>query len=76
MSHGNDSLLIDQTTRDQLLWTTYNMINTIYNISSNMVHMFSQYTLQTAINKVVPYSWYINLDKSITQQILNNAKFW
>ena len=76
MSHGDDSLLIDQTTRDQLLWTTYNMINTIYNISSNMVHMFNQYTLQTAINKVVPYSWYINLDKSITQQILNNAKFW
>ena len=76
MSHGDDSLLIDQTTRDQFLWTTYNMINTIYNISSNMVHMFNQYTLQTAINKVVPYSWYINLDKSITQQILNNAKFW
>jgi len=29
-----------------------------------------------AINKVVPYEWYINLDKGITQQILNNAKFW
>jgi hypothetical protein len=76
MSHHNDSLLIDQTTRDQLLWTTYNMINTIYNISSNMVYMFRKYTLQMAINKVVPYQWYINLDKSITQQILNNAKFW
>ena len=76
MSHNNDSLLIDQTTRDQLLWTTYNMINTIYNISSNMVYMFRQYTLQMAINKVVPYQWYINVDKSVTQQILNNAKFW
>ena len=76
MSHHNDSLLIDQTTRDQLLWTTYNIINTIYNISSNMVYMFRQYTLQMAINKVVPYQWYINLDKSITQQILNKAKFW
>jgi hypothetical protein len=76
MSHHNDSLLIDQTTRDQLLWTTYNMINTIYIISSNMVYMFRQYTLQMAINKVVPYQWYINLDKSMTQQILNNAKFW
>jgi len=72
----NDSLLIDQTTRDQLLWTTYNMINTIYNISNNMVFQFRQYTLQMAINKVVPYEWYINLDKGITQQILNNAKFW
>jgi len=76
MSHGNDSLLIDQTTRDQLLWTTYNMINTIYNISSNILAMFNQYTLQMAINKVVPYGWYLNLDKTITQQILNNAKFW
>jgi hypothetical protein len=76
MSHDNDSLLIDQTTRDQLLWTTYNMINTIYNISNNMVYQFRQYSLQMAINKVVPYKWYINFDKSITQQILNNAKFW
>jgi hypothetical protein len=76
MSHNNDSLLIDQTTRDQLLWTTYNMINTIYNISSNMVYMFGQYSLQMAINKVVPYRWYIQLDKSITQQILSNEKFW
>ena len=76
MSHDNDSLLIDQATRDQLLWTTYNMINTIYNISDNMVYQFRQYSLQMAINKVVPYQWYINLDKSITQQILNNAKFW
>lgn len=76
MSHDNDSLLIDQTTRDQLLWTTYNQVNTIYNISNNMVYQFRQYSLQMAINKVVPYQWYINLDKSITQQILNNAKFW
>lgn len=76
MSHDNDSLLIDQTTRDQLLWTTYNQVNTIYNISNNMVYQFRQYTLQMAINKVVPYQWYINFDKSITQQILNNVKFW
>jgi hypothetical protein len=76
MSHNNDSLLIDQTTRDQLLWTTYNVINTIYNISSNILNMFRQYTLQMAINKVMPYGWYINFDKSLTQQILNNAKFW
>ena len=76
MSHDNDSLLIDQTTRDQFLWQTYNLINTIYNISSNMVYMFRQYTFQMALNKVVPYQWYINLDKNISQQILNNAKFW
>ena len=76
MSHDNDSLLIDQTTRDQLLWTTYNQVNTIYNITNNMVYQFRQYSLQMAINKVVPYKWYINFDKSITQQILNNTKFW
>ncbi len=76
MSHDNDSLLIDQTTRDQFLWQTYNLINTIYNISSNMVYMFKQYTFQMALNKVVPYQWYINLDKNISQQILNSAKFW
>lgn len=76
MSHNNDSLLIDQTTRDQFLWTTYNKINTIYNISTNMVYMFRQYTLQMAINKVVPYQWYINLDKSISQEIINGVKTW
>jgi len=76
MSHNNDSLLIDQTTRDQFLWQTYNLINTIYNISSNMVYMFRQYTFQMALNKVVPYQWYTNLDKNISQQILNDAKLW
>lgn len=76
MSHNNDSLLIDQITRDQLLWTVYNQVNTIYNISNNMVYQFRQYTLQMAINKVVPCQWYINLDKSISQQILNNVKLW
>lgn len=76
MSHDNDSLLIDQATRDHLLWTVYNQVNTIYNISNNMVYQFRQYTLQMAINKVVPYQWYINFDKRITQQILNNVKFW
>jgi hypothetical protein len=76
MSHDNDSLLIDQTTRDQFLWQIYNLINTIYNISSNMVYLFKQYTFQMALNKVVPYQWYINLDKNISQQILNNSKFW
>jgi len=76
MSHNNDSLFIDQTTRDQFLWQTYNLINTIYNISSNMVYMFRQYTFQMALNKVVPYQWYINLDKNISQQILNDAKLW
>ena len=76
MSHDNDSLLIDQTTRDQFLWQTYNLVNTIYNISNNMVYMFKQYTFQMALNKVVPYQWYNNIDKNISQQILNNAKFW
>jgi len=76
MSHNNDSLLIDQTTRDQFLWQTYNLINTIYNISNNMVYLFKQYTFQMALNKVVPYQWYINLDKNISQQILNDAKLW
>ena len=76
MSHGNDSLLIDQTIRDQFLWQTYHLINTIYNISANMVSMFRQYNFQMAINKVVPYQWYINLDKNISQQIINNAKLW
>lgn len=76
MSHDNDSLLIDQATRDQLLWTVYGQVNTIYNISNNIVYQFRQYSLQMAINKVVPYKWYINFDKGITQQILNNAKFW
>jgi len=76
MSHNNDSLLIDQATRDQFLWTTYNKINTIYNISTNMVFMFRQYTLQMAINKIVPYQWYINLDKSISQEIINGVKTW
>lgn len=76
LSHDNDSLLIDQVTRDQLVWQTYNRINTIYNISNSMVSLFKRYTLQMAVNKIVPYQWYINLDKAITKEILDRIKFW
>ena len=76
LSHDNDSLLIDQTTRDEMVWTAYNKINTIYNISGNMVSLFRMYTLQMAINKVVPYEWYINLDKSISTELINSIKNW
>lgn len=76
LSHDNDSLLIDQVTRDQLVWQTYNRINTIYNISNSMVSLFKRYTLQMAVNKIVPYQWYINLDKAITKEIFDRIKFW
>lgn len=76
LSHDNDSLLIDQVTRDQLVWQTYNRINTIYNISNSMVSLFKRYTLQMAVNKIVPYQWYVNLDKAIAKEILDRIKFW
>lgn len=73
-SHDDNTLLINQTTRDQLLWTTFNRINILYNMSANMVSLFKQYNFQDALNHVVPVLWYKNLDESITKQIIQQAK--
>lgn len=72
---NRDSVLIDPVRRDQFIYTTYRDVCTIYNVTEAMVSQFELYNLNDAIGKIVPYQWYINLDKSIVQSTLSKFKF-
>lgn len=68
-------ILISQTKRDELLWKIWEDINALHNLSRNMVYQFRYYNLQMAINHIVPYKGYINIDQFAVGQILQTAKF-
>lgn len=72
---ADKEMLINQAKRDEILWRIYRQITIIYNMSRNMIFQFKYYNLQRAINKVLPYEYYINLDKNIVHQTLQNFKF-
>jgi hypothetical protein len=46
----------------------------IHAMSSSLVRTFKMYNLQDAINKVVPYQMYVNMDKTIMQDIIKKIK--
>lgn len=69
------AVLISQTERDELLWKVSEDMNALYNLSRNMLYQFRYYNLQMAINHIVPYQGYINIDKFAVNQILQTAKF-
>jgi hypothetical protein len=76
-SVGDDpSMMIHQTDRDQVLWQLFNRINTIYNITCAQVNLFKLYNLQTAINAVVPLSFYKSFDASIVNNTLTLIKLF
>jgi polyferredoxin len=72
---NREDILIDQVKRDQFIYTTYRDINTIYTISAAMVQLFEQVNFQEAVNHVVPYNWYLNMDKSIVNNTIQRFKF-
>ena len=67
--------LINPTDRDKFVYEVYQNINIIYSLSTAMVSRFKLYNLQDAVNKVVPYQMYINVDKIIIQDIAKKLKF-
>ncbi len=67
--------MMDPVRRDQFIYTTYRDILTVYNVTESMVSLFELYNLKDAINKIVPYQWYINMDKSIVASTLSKFKF-
>lgn len=71
----NKDMLINQAKRSQILWNIYKQVKVIYNISQTMVYEFKWYNLQTAINEIFPYKYYIDLDKGMVDKTLNRFKF-
>lgn len=72
---ADDKTLLNPLDRDKFVWEVYQDINIIYALSESMVSMFKMYNLQDAIDKVVPYKLYYNMDKIIVNDIRNKLKF-
>lgn len=67
-------VLMNKTARDIFLWNAYEDIEALYNLSAVMLLDFKRVTLAEAVNTVVPYEYYLDLDKSIIQTNLERLK--
>jgi hypothetical protein len=73
---GSDaSILMDQASRDRFVRNVYDEINVLYQLSSSMYRTIESANFQDAVNKIVPFQTYINIDKVIIQDILFRFKF-
>ena len=68
-------VLMTPTDRDKLVWEVYKDISIIHSQSQAMVSLSKMYTLQDAVNKVVPYQMYYNMDKMLVDDIKRRIKF-
>ena len=70
VSNDDWDVLISQTKRDKFIKETYDDIMIIYWMSNSMVNNFKLYTIQDAVNKIIPYKVYFNRDKAIVTDII------
>ncbi|WP_462254678.1 hypothetical protein [Ferruginibacter sp.] len=72
---SDESILIDQAARDRFVRTVYDEINVLYQLSNSMYRTIESANFQDAVNKIVPFQTYINIDRVIIQDILFRFKF-
>jgi hypothetical protein len=72
---SDERILMDQAARDRFVRTVYDEINVLYQLSSSMYRTIESANFQDAVNKIVPFQTYINIDKVIIQDILFRFKF-
>jgi hypothetical protein len=72
---SNESTLINQADRDKFVHKLYEEVNILYSLSQSLVNDFTLYNLQDAINKIIPYKQYINMDEAIATGIVTRFKF-
>jgi len=75
IAKSDDQTLITPTDRDKFVREVRNEVNILYTLSSSLVSNFKMYNLQDAINKVVPYKVFINMDKNIVTDLKTTFKF-
>lgn len=72
---ADKDMLINQARRSEILWKIYKQVKVIYNISETMIYEFKWYNLQMAVNEIIPYKFYMDLDKGLVDKALNRFKF-
>lgn len=66
--------LINPTDRAKFVHEVYENILIIDNMSASLINAFKLYNLQDAVNKVVPFEMYKNVDKILIQDIVKKVK--
>ncbi|MGI8633840.1 MAG: hypothetical protein ACR2KZ_00410 [Segetibacter sp.] len=66
--------LINPTDRAKFVHEVYENILIIDNMSLSLINSFKLYNLQDAVNKVVPFQMYKNVDKILIQDIVKKVK--
>ena len=72
---ADEKTLIDPIQRARFVLEVSTDINILYNISEQLVSNFKLYNLNDAVNKIIPYKMYINMDAVIVKDMLNQFKF-
>jgi hypothetical protein len=71
----DENILMDQAARDRFVRNVYDEINVLYQLSNSMYRTIESANFQDAVNKIVPFQTYINIDNAIIQDILFRFKF-
>lgn len=66
--------LINPTERTKFVYEVYQNILIIHSMSNALVNSFKLYNIQDAVNKVVPYQTYKNVDKILISDIVKKVK--
>jgi hypothetical protein len=70
----DSKILINPTDRAKFVHEVYQNIQIIEAMSSSLVRTFKVYNLQDAVNKIVPFQMYMNVDKILIQDIVKKVK--
>lgn len=72
---ADEKTLLDPIQRTRFVLEVSTDINILYNLSEQLVSNFKLYNLNDAVNKIVPYKMYINMDARILTDMRNQFKF-
>lgn len=72
---SDEKTLMDPIQRTRFVLEVSTDINILFNLSEQLVNNFKLYNLNDAVNKIVPYKMYINMDARIVNDMLNQFKF-
>lgn len=72
---ADEKTLLDPIQRSRFVLEVSTDINILYNLSEQLVNNFKLYNLNSAVNKIVPYKMYVNMDAQIVIDMINQFKF-
>ena len=72
---SDESVLMDPVTRAKLVHQVYEEVRVMEALGQHLVFTLQAHTLQNAIQQVIPYKDYIQMDRAIIEGILRQWKY-